>query len=169
MPRPRFTPGKGPPLPIQQEAGWAPEPVWTQRLEGKSSVSVGDRSLVVHSVVRHYSDWATPAPSPGAAMAWRDFLTSKLQNRFSTWMQLWRLKNPMLTMSTSKVQLLAILPTIWSTDLALKVRGQNVERRNSLTFYFFFVAVPNPIFFMDIKCQLCSFPNVQPVHSLWFA
>jgi hypothetical protein len=27
--------GKGPPVPIVQEAGWAPEPVWTQRLEGK--------------------------------------------------------------------------------------------------------------------------------------
>jgi hypothetical protein len=26
-------PGKGPPVPIGQEAGWAPEPVWTQRLE----------------------------------------------------------------------------------------------------------------------------------------
>jgi hypothetical protein len=26
-------PGKGPPVPIVQEAGWAPEPVWTQRLE----------------------------------------------------------------------------------------------------------------------------------------
>jgi hypothetical protein len=24
---------KGPPVPIVQEAGWAPEPVWTQRLE----------------------------------------------------------------------------------------------------------------------------------------
>jgi hypothetical protein len=30
-------PGKGPPVPIVQEAGWAPEPVWTQRLEEKSS------------------------------------------------------------------------------------------------------------------------------------
>jgi hypothetical protein len=29
-------PGKGPPVPIIQEAGWAPEPVWTQRLEEKS-------------------------------------------------------------------------------------------------------------------------------------
>jgi hypothetical protein len=27
--------GKGPPVPIGQEAGWAPEPVWTQRLEEK--------------------------------------------------------------------------------------------------------------------------------------
>jgi len=32
-------PGKGPPVPIVQEAGWAPEPVWTQRLEKKSSMS----------------------------------------------------------------------------------------------------------------------------------
>jgi hypothetical protein len=28
-------PGKGPLVPIVQEAGWAPEPVWTQRLEEK--------------------------------------------------------------------------------------------------------------------------------------
>jgi hypothetical protein len=31
-------PGKGPPVPIVQEAGWAPEPVWTQRLEEKSGI-----------------------------------------------------------------------------------------------------------------------------------
>jgi hypothetical protein len=30
-PRPRFTPGERTPVPIGQEAGWAPEPVWTQR------------------------------------------------------------------------------------------------------------------------------------------
>jgi hypothetical protein len=29
-PRPRFAPRKGPRVPIVQEAGWAPEPVWTQ-------------------------------------------------------------------------------------------------------------------------------------------
>jgi hypothetical protein len=28
-----LVPGKGPPVPIVQEAGWAPEPVWTQRLD----------------------------------------------------------------------------------------------------------------------------------------
>jgi hypothetical protein len=27
--------GKGPPVLIVQEAGWAPEPVWTQRIEDK--------------------------------------------------------------------------------------------------------------------------------------
>jgi hypothetical protein len=37
-------PGKGPPVPIVQEAGWAPEPVWTQRLEEKSSAPAGDRT-----------------------------------------------------------------------------------------------------------------------------
>jgi hypothetical protein len=56
-------PGKVPPVPIVQEAGWAPEPVWTQRLEGKSSASVGVRTPVVQSVVRHYTDWATPRTS----------------------------------------------------------------------------------------------------------
>jgi hypothetical protein len=31
-----LAPGKGPPVPVGQEAGWAPELVWTQRLEEKS-------------------------------------------------------------------------------------------------------------------------------------
>jgi hypothetical protein len=42
-------PGKGPPVPIVQEAGWAPEPVWTQRLEEKSFVSTGDRTPIDRS------------------------------------------------------------------------------------------------------------------------
>jgi hypothetical protein len=42
-------PGKGPPVPIVQEAGWASEPVWTQRLEEKFFVLPGiePRSSVV--------------------------------------------------------------------------------------------------------------------------
>jgi hypothetical protein len=55
-------PGKWPAVPIVQEAGWAPEPVWTQRLEDKSFApppgSNPDRP-VVQPVVRHYTDWAT--------------------------------------------------------------------------------------------------------------
>jgi hypothetical protein len=55
-------PGKRPPVPIVQEAGWAPEPVWTQRLEEKSFAPAGDRTAIVQSVVRHYTDWATRLP-----------------------------------------------------------------------------------------------------------
>jgi hypothetical protein len=52
-------PGKGPPVPIVQEAGWAPEPVWTQRLEEKSFRLCRGSNLnllLVQPVDRHYSD-----------------------------------------------------------------------------------------------------------------
>jgi hypothetical protein len=44
-----FPPGKGPPVPIGQEAGWAPEPVWTQRLQEKSFTPAGDRTPIARS------------------------------------------------------------------------------------------------------------------------
>jgi hypothetical protein len=48
---------KGPPVPTGQEAGWAPEPVWTQRLQGISCASAGDRTSIARSsVARHYTD-----------------------------------------------------------------------------------------------------------------
>jgi hypothetical protein len=53
--RSRFTPGERTPVPIGQEAGWAPEPVWTQRLEEKSSAPVGVRTPIVQAVVRRYT------------------------------------------------------------------------------------------------------------------
>jgi hypothetical protein len=61
-------PGRAlPPAPIVQEAGWAPEPVWTQRLQEKLFRLCRRSNLdrpVVQSVVRHYNDWATPASLP---------------------------------------------------------------------------------------------------------
>jgi hypothetical protein len=42
-------PEKGLPVPILQEAGWAPEPVWTKRLEEKSSAPAGDRTPIARS------------------------------------------------------------------------------------------------------------------------
>jgi hypothetical protein len=55
-------PGKGPQVSIGQEAGWAPEPVWTQRLDKKilcpRRESNPDRP-VVQPVVRHYTASAT--------------------------------------------------------------------------------------------------------------
>jgi hypothetical protein len=47
-------PGKGPQVPIVQEAGWAPEPVWTLRLEKKSFAPAGDRT----SIARSSSPWS---------------------------------------------------------------------------------------------------------------
>jgi hypothetical protein len=54
--------GKGPPVPIVQEAEWAPEPVWTQRLEEKSFCFCRGSNLdrpVIQPVARQYSDGAT--------------------------------------------------------------------------------------------------------------
>jgi hypothetical protein len=48
-------PGKGPSVPTVQEAGWAPEPVWTQRLEGKSFAPAGDRTPIARSSRDHSS------------------------------------------------------------------------------------------------------------------
>jgi hypothetical protein len=42
-------PEKGPPVPSVQEAGWAPEPVWTQRIEEKSFAPAGDRTPIARS------------------------------------------------------------------------------------------------------------------------
>jgi hypothetical protein len=42
-------PGKGPPVPIVQEAGLTPEPVLTQRLEEKSFAPAGDRTPIARS------------------------------------------------------------------------------------------------------------------------
>jgi hypothetical protein len=51
--------GKGPSVPIVQEVEWAPEPVWTQRLEEKSFRPCRGSNLdrpVVQPVARHYND-----------------------------------------------------------------------------------------------------------------
>jgi hypothetical protein len=41
--------GKDPAVPIGEEAGWAPEPVWTQRIEEKSFAPAGDRTPIARS------------------------------------------------------------------------------------------------------------------------
>jgi hypothetical protein len=41
--------GKGPPVPIEQEAGWAPEPVWTKRIEEKYFAPAGNLTPIARS------------------------------------------------------------------------------------------------------------------------
>jgi hypothetical protein len=67
-----LAPGKGPPVPIAQEAGWAPEPVWTQRLDEDFRLCRGSNldRLVVQPVVRHI---LTELPgSPDTFTAWNE-------------------------------------------------------------------------------------------------
>jgi hypothetical protein len=52
-------PDVGPPVPTVLEAGWASEPVWTQRLQQKYFCLTRGSNLdhpVVQSVARHYTD-----------------------------------------------------------------------------------------------------------------
>jgi hypothetical protein len=51
VPAALYPQGKDP----RYEAGWTPEPVWTQGIEEKSSAPVGDRTSIVQPVVRHYT------------------------------------------------------------------------------------------------------------------
>jgi hypothetical protein len=44
--------------------GRASQLAWTQRLQEKSFAYAGDRTPVVQTLVRHYTDWAPPAPFP---------------------------------------------------------------------------------------------------------
>jgi hypothetical protein len=54
-PRPLFTPGKDP-VPIVQEAGWAPLPVWTG---AENLAPPGFDPRTVQPVASRYTDWAT--------------------------------------------------------------------------------------------------------------
>jgi len=51
--RPYVTPGKDP-VPIVQEAGWAPEPVWSGGKSLPTGIRTPDRP-----VLSRYTDWAT--------------------------------------------------------------------------------------------------------------
>jgi hypothetical protein len=49
-----YSRGKDPPVPFVQEVGWAPDTVWTQRLEEKSFASAGDRTSIAHYYIVTY-------------------------------------------------------------------------------------------------------------------
>jgi hypothetical protein len=55
-------PGNEAPAPIEQKAGWAPEPVWTLWRREKSLAPAGNWNPAVQPVARRYTDWAIPTP-----------------------------------------------------------------------------------------------------------
>ena len=55
-----FTPGKDP-VPIVQEAGWAPGPVW---IGAENFVPPGFDPRTFQSVANCYTDYFIPAPRP---------------------------------------------------------------------------------------------------------
>jgi len=61
-PRPHFTPGKEP-VPILQEAGWAPEPVWTGGESRSHRDSIPDRPARSQSLYR--LSYVAPTPYRG--------------------------------------------------------------------------------------------------------
>jgi hypothetical protein len=58
-------PEKEPPVPIWQEAGWAPEMVWTLWCREKSHTyrDTNFYPSAVQPVASRYTDWTIPAPS----------------------------------------------------------------------------------------------------------
>jgi hypothetical protein len=56
-----FTTKENPLVPTGQEAGWAPEPVWTLWSWEESLAPVGNRIPAVQPVAHRYTDWAIPA------------------------------------------------------------------------------------------------------------
>jgi hypothetical protein len=73
VPAALLPPEKGPPVPIVQETGWAPEPVWTQ---ARGKILFPRRGStpyhpVVQPVVRHHTAWANPAcPNSPPLFCW---------------------------------------------------------------------------------------------------
>jgi hypothetical protein len=55
-------PGKKPPVPTGQEAGWAPEPFLTLRGSERSLAPGGNWTQGVRPVARRYTNWAIPTP-----------------------------------------------------------------------------------------------------------
>jgi hypothetical protein len=65
-PLPIYTRGK-PPLPVEKEIGWTPEPVWVLWIRKKCTSSAGNRTSALQPITRRYTDWTIPAP---ALMQW---------------------------------------------------------------------------------------------------
>jgi hypothetical protein len=57
-----LTSGKKPPVPIEWEAGLAPETVWTLWSRENSVAPDGNQTLAIQFVARRYTDWTNLTP-----------------------------------------------------------------------------------------------------------
>jgi hypothetical protein len=57
--------GQDPRYPLDRKLGGL-QLLWTQRLEEQFFASAVDRTAVVQSAIRYYTDWANPAPNINA-------------------------------------------------------------------------------------------------------
>jgi hypothetical protein len=74
-------------VPIKQEAGCASELVWTQILQEKSFASAGDRTSVVQSAVRHYTDRTKIKWANSIVQCLIRILRHAILTCFNTWKQ----------------------------------------------------------------------------------
>ena len=101
-PRPHFTPGKDP-VPILQEAGWAPGPVWTGGKSCPHRDSIPDRPARSQSLYRLSYPTHTPKPgwTDGKSRPHRD----SIPDRPARSQSLCRLSYPALTMYVPGIKL----------------------------------------------------------------
>jgi hypothetical protein len=57
-----LSPGKEPPVPIAQKAGWTPESVWTKWRRKKFYRNSNPDPSFVQPIVGRYTDYTIPAP-----------------------------------------------------------------------------------------------------------
>jgi hypothetical protein len=103
-------PGNGPPVPTVQEAGWTPEPVWTEVI-GKIPCLCWGSNLggqVVQSVVRHCTYWATRLQVMQKVSGYTEIMVqgkaveTNLKVRFQWRVWIWWFVLMMVTVSTSE-------------------------------------------------------------------
>jgi hypothetical protein len=75
-------PGKIPPVPTVEEAGWASEPVWTQRLEEKSLAFSRDRTSISGRPVRSQTLYRLNYPAPSYFHCLRRLLHSEVSTLY---------------------------------------------------------------------------------------
>ena len=80
-PRPHFTPGKDP-VPILQEAGWAPGPVWKGRKSHPHRDSIPDRPARSQSLYRLSYPAHIQSQSAANSMKWRTTEAAKIPQSF---------------------------------------------------------------------------------------